>query len=148
MENQQKVGLVPEILPGTWQAHMNIERHNFLQPKFWEWVDFEDDTNEGIIHVIHSYLTYHGHSPKRIKEAGKGDIECSINGVKLSVIGIADEWRETVYRYDKDDHLQKDGSFRFVADSAESWFLFHEQFFGADSNDPDSIDNQIFDLYG
>jgi len=138
--NQLQVGAVPELLPGTWQTNMNIDRHNFLQPEFWEWIDFEDETNEGVLNVIHCYLTYHGHSPKLTNGTDISDLKCEINGVCLSVIAIADDYRETVYRYVKEDHLQEDGSFRFVADSAESWFLFHEQFFGADANNPENFE--------
>lgn len=124
-----------EQAPISWAMYINKLKYIFFNRTTWNPEPFEDLTNEGLRHVIKSFLTYQGHDPEMItnaeNETGKPDIELVINGVKLSIIILCvpvDE-RSNISEKDKPKFMQTDGSIRFIASCADNWLVFYDMMF-------------------
>lgn len=121
----------------SWPMYINKLKHIFFNRTTWNPELFEDVTNEGLSHVIKSFLTYQGYAPQIINslenEEPKLDIECVINGVQLSIVVfcIPVDERVMISEYDNQRFRQIDGSIRFVADSADNWIVFYNMMFGS-----------------
>lgn len=116
-----------------WPTYWNKLKHIYLNKTDWEMEPFEDETREGLLHVIKSFLTYKGHSPNQIASIEDNEtqvIECIVFGVKMTITASCiNTGNKGINQYDNRLFAQEDGSMKFIADGATDWLTFYDMMF-------------------